>query len=143
MRFSNRARSSPVLFKFVKLGLVEDLSIVAVGSVLHFMLSEIYGMEVGLKHLISPLFGTKYLVMQVAAIAVIAARYVFRTPKDKFSLLALAIAPFMFLATAANECMGRLWICMQWFYDWTPVVAAVLLTAYARYTDSGIICELL
>ena len=97
----------------------------------------------GLKHLISPLFGTKYLVMQVAAIAVIAARYVFRTPKDKFSLLALAIAPFMFLATAANECMGRLWICMQWFYDWTPVVAAVLLTAYARYTDSGIICELL
>ena len=39
MRFSNRARSSPVLFKFVKLGLVEDLSIVAVGSVLHSMVS--------------------------------------------------------------------------------------------------------
>ena len=74
MRFSNRVRSNPVLFKFVKLGLVEDLSIVAAGGVLHFMLSEIYGMEVGLKHAISLLFGTKYLVMQVAAIAVIAAR---------------------------------------------------------------------
>lgn len=47
MRFSNRVRSNPVLFKFVKLGLVEDLSIVAAGGVLHFMLSEIYGMEVG------------------------------------------------------------------------------------------------
>lgn len=41
MRFSNRVRSNPVLFKFVKLGLVEDLSVVDAGSVLHSTLSEI------------------------------------------------------------------------------------------------------
>lgn len=98
---------------------------------------------VGLRHVISPVFGAIYLFMQVVAIAVIAALYAFRTPKDKFSLLAVAIVAFMLLTTAANERMGRLWIYTQWFYDWAPVAAAVLLTAYARYTGSGKIRELL
>lgn len=42
---------------------------------------------VGLRHVISSIFGTKYLVMQVVAIAVIAVLYVFRTPRDKFGLI--------------------------------------------------------
>ncbi len=116
-----------------------DWKFVAIFAALLFPFFE----PVGLRHVISPVFGTIYLVMQVVAIAVIAALYVFRTPKDKFSLLAIAIVAFMFLTTMANERLGRLWIYTQWFYDWAPVAAAVLLTAYARYTDSGKIRELL
>lgn len=116
-----------------------DWKFVAIFAALLFPFFE----PVGLRHVISPVFGTIYLVMQVVAIAVIAALYVFRTPKDKFSLLAIAIVAFMFLTTMANERMGRLWIYTQWLYDWAPVAAAVLLTAYARYTGSGKICELL
>lgn len=116
-----------------------DWKFVAIFAALLFPFFE----PVGLRHAISPVFGTIYLVMQVVAIAVIAALYVFRTPKDKFSLLAIAIVAFMFLTTMANERLGRLWIYTQWFYDWAPVAAAVLLTAYARYTDSGKIRELL
>ncbi|MCU7584841.1 O-antigen ligase family protein [Adlercreutzia muris] len=116
-----------------------DWKFVAIFAALLFPFFE----PVGLRHVISPVFGTIYLVMQVVAIAVIAVLYVFRTPKDKFSLLAIAIVAFMFLTTVANERLGRLWIYTQWFYDWAPVAAAVLLTAYARYTDSGKIRELL
>ncbi len=116
-----------------------DWKFVAIFAALLFPFFE----PVGLRHVISLVFGTIYLVMQVVAIAVIAALYVFRTPKDKFSLLAIAIVAFMFLTTVANERLGRLWIYTQWFYDWAPVAAAVLLTAYARYTDSGKIRELL
>ena len=116
-----------------------DWKFVAIFAALLFPFFE----PVGLRHVISLVFGTIYLVMQVVAIAVIAALYVFLTPKDKFSLLAIAIVAFMFLTTVANERLGRLWIYTQWFYDWAPVAAAVLLTAYARYTDSGKIRELL
>lgn len=72
---------------------------------------------VGLRHVISSIFGTKYLVMQVVAIAVIAVLYVFRTPRDKFGLLVVAIVSFILLTTAANERMRRLRIYAKWLYD--------------------------
>ena len=72
---------------------------------------------VGLRHVISSIFGTKYLVMQVVAIAVIAVLYVFRTPRDKFGLLVVAIVSFILLTMAANERMRRLRIYAKWLYD--------------------------
>lgn len=67
--------------------------------------------------MISPVFGVTYLVLQIVSAVVILAVYIFRAPKDKFSLLAVAIATFMLFVTAVNERMGRLWIYTQWFYD--------------------------
>lgn len=55
--------------------------------------------------------------MQVVAIAVIAVLYVFRTPRDKFGLLVVAIVSFILLTTAANERMRRLRIYAKWLYD--------------------------
>lgn len=98
---------------------------------------------VGLRHVLSPAFGQIYLVLQLMAAAVVVALYLFRTPKDRFSLLAIAVVAFMLLTTAVNERMGRLWIYTQWFYDWGFVAVAVLLTAYSRHADHGKMRELL
>lgn len=49
--------------------------------------------------------------------AVIAVLYVFRTPRDKFGLLVVAIVSFILLTTAANERMRRLRIYAKWLYD--------------------------
>lgn len=98
---------------------------------------------VGLRHVISPVFGQIYLVAQIIAAVVVAALYLFRTPKDRFSLLAIVVVAFMLLTTAVNEHLDRLWIYTQWFYDWGFVVVAVLLTAYARNAERGKMRELL
>lgn len=56
-------------------------------------------------------------LLLIVAIAVIAVLYVFRTPRDKFGLLVVAIVSFILLTTAANERMRRLRIYAKWLYD--------------------------
>ncbi len=106
-----------------------DWKFVAIFAALLFPFFE----PVGLRHVISPLFGKAYLVLQVVAAIIVAVLYVLKVPKDHFTLLAIAIVTFMFFTTAVNEGFGRLWIYTQWFYDWVPLAVAVLLVAYAAH----------
>lgn len=86
----------------------------------------------GLRYAISPAVGKLYLVLRLAATVVIGLIYVFCARKDRFSLIAFAIAVLMFASTVVNEGNGRAWIYIQCFCDWSPLMAAVLLVAYAR-----------
>lgn len=87
---------------------------------------------VGFVRSVIPAAAEVFKVWRAASALVLVYLYVRRVDKDVFSLVAIALTALMFLSTLINEGAGRVWIYVQCFYDWVPLLVSVLLVAYAR-----------